>query len=285
MEAYTLLKPGAPPKDDPLHGRTLYGDTHKLHPRLQVFNDLGYDVFWTVNQTDGVGRRAENIVAARFMFTDLDNGLPAKWLLPPSCVVESSPGRFQAYFMLDAPTKDFALWGRVQRAVVRETGGDQNAQDLARILRASGFINWKRKGFKVSVKESSMVSYKLSELQAAFGEVELPKHATSAPIAATDLPPHEQRLKRFQAWLACCGIPGGGERNGFYFRAACKGLRDFVVGQDDVFDTLQDFWDRNDTTGDDPRMEATVRNAARSASGAFGSAFAGPRFHLLDEEE
>jgi hypothetical protein len=283
-EAYTLLRPRGAVPDDVLHGRTLFGRDHELMPRLKVYNDLGYDVFWTVNETDGVGRRAENIVRARYLFTDLDNGLPTTWLLEPSCIIASSPGRYQAYYMLEDPTLDFALWGRVQRAVVRETGGDANAQDLARILRVNGYRNWKRGGFEVRVVGGNMLSHKLSELRDAFGEVELTKPATTTPLTADELPPEEQRLKRWKSWLAACEIPRGGERNGFYFRAACKGVRDFVVDQDDVYDTLQDYWDRNDVTGDDPRLEGIVRNAARSASGALGSAFVGPRFHLLDEE-
>ena len=40
--------------------------------RLMELNELGAGVFVTINETDGTGRKAENIVAVRAVFSDLD---------------------------------------------------------------------------------------------------------------------------------------------------------------------------------------------------------------------
>jgi len=282
MEAFTLLHKDV---SQPFHGKTLYGELSELRPRLEAYNQVGYNVFFTVNRTDGRGRRAENITEARFCFSDLDNGLPAKWPLQPTLLVESSPNRYQAYFRLEAGCTDFKQWAAVQRAVVKETGGDSNAQDLARILRVPGFINHKRTPtHKVHVYYFIDKTYTLEDLRDAFGTIESAPLVQKLPLADSDLPPAEVRKRRFQGWLGMLEVPRGGERNAFLFRAAAKGLRDFAVDADDVYEILEEYWYEHDHSGDDPRLESIVRNASRSATGSYGSALQPATIELVTDK-
>lgn len=279
MDAFTLLHADV---RKPHHGRTLYGRLEELRPRLGAYNDLGYNVFWTVNPTDGAGRGASNIVEARWCWSDLDNGAPDTWPLIPSVLVESSPGRFQAYYKLEEPTRDFATWSRIERAVVKKTKGDANAQDLARILRVPGFKNHKRGGFVVRVTLTTGHSYSLDKLREVFGEVDAPQRYAMLEVPE-ELPSEAQRLKRFTGWMRKVGRPGGGERNGWLYKVACKGVIDFALDPGDVETLLYQWWDEHDASGDDPRIEQIVRNASKSATGVRGSAYVAPTFELIEE--
>ena len=79
-----------------LHG---FLDTHAA--RLKVFNERGAGIFWTVNFTDGAGRRAENVTSVRAIFLDLD-GAP----LQPVLAVGVEPHAAVSYTHLTLPTSD-----------------------------------------------------------------------------------------------------------------------------------------------------------------------------------
>ncbi len=283
MEAFTLLHA------DPTqagHGRTLFGTLAQHKAALQTYNELGFNVFFTVNITDGRGRRRENITKTRSVFADYDAGLPKQWALEPSMLVCSSPGRYQAYWNVDGWPSDFARWARIERALVMGTGADANAQDLARIFRVPGFLNHKYEPpHKVSVIEWNVRAYNLVELAEAFGEAEEPVgYAVTAPSEAA-WPAAAVRLKRWKAWLGAVldkqGWPGPGQRNGTLFNYACMGVREFAVSEDDVVDTLEDLWWEHEQSGDG-RIEQLVQNALRSGRSAFGAAYAGAAFQFED---
>ena len=51
----------------------------------------GAGVFITVNETDGKGRKKENITRIRAVFQEDDDGFDGEFPLKPSIVVETSP--------------------------------------------------------------------------------------------------------------------------------------------------------------------------------------------------
>jgi len=67
--------------------------------------ERGYGTYVTINQTDLRGRKTMNIVAVRALFVDLD-GAPILPVLncevPPDIVVESSRGKYHAYWPMTA---------------------------------------------------------------------------------------------------------------------------------------------------------------------------------------
>jgi putative DNA primase/helicase len=80
--------------------KVCHGPIEEEAARLTAWSQSGAGVFVTVNETNGMGRKEENIVRARAVFVDLD-GSPLQpvlaCLLEPHIIVESSPGRWHAY--------------------------------------------------------------------------------------------------------------------------------------------------------------------------------------------
>ena len=64
-------------------------------------NTKGYGVFVTVNRTDGKGFTRKNITDIRAVYADFDYGIPQNLPLPPSMIVETSPGKAQYYWLVD----------------------------------------------------------------------------------------------------------------------------------------------------------------------------------------
>ena len=61
---------------------------------LVKLNKQGAGVFVTINETDGSGRKSENITRIRAVWQEDDDGFDGAFPLHPSMVVESSPGKF-----------------------------------------------------------------------------------------------------------------------------------------------------------------------------------------------
>ena len=61
---------------------------------LVKLNQQGAGVFVTINETDGSGRKSENITRIRAVWQEDDDGFAGALPLQPSMVVETSPGHF-----------------------------------------------------------------------------------------------------------------------------------------------------------------------------------------------
>ena len=124
--------------------RVVHGDFAGVADALACLQQRRAGIFVTVNATDGRGRQAHNIERVRAVFVDLDGAPLAPALkagLEPHIVVESSPGRFHAYWLTDnCPLDQF---GRVQRALARRFNGDPSVHDLPRVMRLPGFRHFK----------------------------------------------------------------------------------------------------------------------------------------------
>lgn len=128
-------------KDARLAGK-FHGDFNKLANVLATRNASGCGVFVVVNEG---GQDAAAIKRVRVVFADLD-GAPLDPVLacslPPHLVVESSPGKYHAYWLVtDLPLDQFA---GTQRSIAAEFNSDPSVNDLPRVMRLPGF--WHRKG-------------------------------------------------------------------------------------------------------------------------------------------
>jgi hypothetical protein len=123
---------------------------HKLHGSLnQHWSELcrlsaaGAGVYVTVNETNGRGRSAADVVRIRAVFVDLDKGepLPAKFHAEPHVVVESSRSKWHAYWLVE----DCSLgeFGPLQQRLSRAYGSDPVVHDLPRVMRLPGFVHQK----------------------------------------------------------------------------------------------------------------------------------------------
>lgn len=122
----------------------VHGTYANVCERLSDLNRQGHGIFIMVNQGDLHGRKAENVLRVRAHFIDIDNAPIDPVLaseLPPQILVESSPNKWHAYWLVeDCPLDQFKLR---QSALVQKFGADSTAVDLCRVLRMPGF--WHRK--------------------------------------------------------------------------------------------------------------------------------------------
>jgi hypothetical protein len=124
-----------------------------------------------VNQGDGEGRKRSNVRRVRAVFVDLD-GAPVDPVrsapLYPHIIIESSPGKFHAYWKVDGlPLDQFTA---VQVALAHRFEGDPAVKDLPRVMRLPGFLHLKAEPFRTRILERRKdAPYSASEFLAAFG--------------------------------------------------------------------------------------------------------------------
>ena len=126
--------------------RQLNGTLREHFDQLHSLQEKGAGVFVTINQTDLKGRKAENVIAVRANFVDLD-GAPIEPVLEHICephiIVESSKGRWHAYWRSNLNKEDFTP---TQKALIKAFDGDKSVIDLSRVMRLPGFFHQKVKG-------------------------------------------------------------------------------------------------------------------------------------------
>ncbi len=135
-------------KSDPSLARGFHGRLDDVLPQLAEAQHNGCGVYVAVNQTNGRGRRKENMRYARACFLDLDGApLPTTWPVEPHLLIHSSSvngiDKFQAWWLIE-PTKDWDRWQRMQKALALEYGGDLKCSLTTQIGRCAGFWHLKR---------------------------------------------------------------------------------------------------------------------------------------------
>lgn len=135
--------------------RILQGSFAQHAPVLAQINAQGAGVFVMVNEGDQKGRKKENVIRARALFVDLDGSPLAPVVhaaVKPHLVVESSPGRYHAYWLV----KDCALdqFPQLQAALAEKFGGDPTVKDLPRVMRLPGFFHQKGEPFMTQLLRS-----------------------------------------------------------------------------------------------------------------------------------
>ncbi|MBN4004727.1 plasmid replication protein, CyRepA1 family [Nostoc sp. LPT] len=111
--------------------------------RIAELNSKGAGVYYTVNQTDGLGRTASNIIGINALFIDLDGVEPQNLdkLPPASAVIQSKNGKHIYWFL--NPGQDIKLFTPYQSMLAEMTGGDLVVKDLPRVLRLPSFNHMK----------------------------------------------------------------------------------------------------------------------------------------------
>jgi putative DNA primase/helicase len=126
--------------------RSFHGRLDVVLPDLERAQSNGCGVFVAVNETDGNGRRKENITSARAAFLDLDGApLPDSWPEPPHLVVRSSDlimPKYQVWWRIPE-TEDFNAWLAFQRLLADRYGGDPKCTMLTQVGRCAGFWHMK----------------------------------------------------------------------------------------------------------------------------------------------
>lgn len=168
---FYFLKPSGNALFCLIRGKTCiqrYGRYSELRPFLLAKQKENFQVYFLVNQNDGSNFRAkENITKIEAVYVDLD-GPAVDHVLEhcPHVVLESSPGHYQALWLVDEfpadRQNDFRLYRQVQEALIHKFNAD-DCKDVTRVLRVPGFLNLKqstldRNGgvpFEVSIVEAN----------------------------------------------------------------------------------------------------------------------------------
>lgn len=131
--------------------RNYVGTLSELAAQLQRMNKSGLGIFVTPNEFDGNGHKKENLDAAHVLTLDLDGTpLPETWEVAPHWIQETSPGRYQCFFVIERNT-DIATVEDVSRRLAAYYSGDPAVCDATHIFRVPGFFHQKGKPFQVRV--------------------------------------------------------------------------------------------------------------------------------------
>ncbi|MBV2120515.1 MAG: AAA family ATPase [Candidatus Thiodiazotropha sp. (ex Ctena orbiculata)] len=185
-------------------------------------NRNGAGIFFAVNSTDGEGRKKKNIIRVRAIFVDLDDAPLEPVLtgpLEPHIIVETSPGRYHAYWLVDGVSLD--EFTPIQKALAKRFGGDESVHDLPRVMRVPWTLHNKGEPFLSKVIElNKTLPYTRDQVLEAF-EINL---------AAPEVPQIKKSLGEVHNFLDT--IPEG-QRNDTLFRYACglvgRGLKTIEV--------------------------------------------------------
>lgn len=167
------------PEKKPGFAQVNHGPFEAHADYLARMNARGAGVFVTVNATDGMGRKANNVQRVRALFVDLD-GSPLQPVLDnsplaPQIIVESSPDRWHAYWLVrDCPLDRFKV---AQQVLAKRFAGDEKVCDLPRVMRLPGFEHRKGAPFVTRIHQLS----------------EQPPWAWDALAAAFDLAPEVRK--------------------------------------------------------------------------------------------
>lgn len=182
--------------------RTLYGSFEEHAEELTRLNRLGAGVFVTMNEMSGAQRRAGEVTRIRAIWNDYDGGYApdGSELLPPSVIVETSPGRRQVMWFIEGLSREEHTGVERRLAVVH--GSDPQASDPARVLRLPGFHHMKGAlsghFHRVTIRQGSApISHMLGEVCARLSREQVlrafPPVARPAPsehqIARSDVDP------------------------------------------------------------------------------------------------
>ncbi len=253
--------------------QVLHGPLSHVAGRLEKLSAEGAGVFVTVNATDLVGRRSENITALRALFVDSDTGpidltkLPAE----PSFVVNSSRGQ-HAYWLLvpDQPIGDFT---EAQEHLAEALGTDPKIHDLPRVMRVPGFLHRKGKPFLVTVASANpSIYYSIAQVTAGLPPRKAKRDTWQAPAFTGPVPSGAGALDRCHRYFDT--IPGAVEGNGGdhdTYRAACVAVRGFNLSDSDALEVLER-WNRKCSPPWEARdLVNKVKHARLYGKGSFGS--------------
>jgi putative DNA primase/helicase len=134
----------------------LHGTLPEHAVRLIHLNRLGAGIFVAVNQTDGTGRKRDNIKRVRAVTADLD-GAPLEPVrrcgLKPHVIVESSADRYHVYWLVKGLALD--QFEDEQRAIAKRFDGDPEIAKLTHVARVPGFFHQKGKPFRTRIIEAN----------------------------------------------------------------------------------------------------------------------------------
>jgi hypothetical protein len=147
--------------------RLPHGTLAACSGKLADLNNRGAAVCVMIAEGDGNGRAKKNVRKIRAVFVDLDGApLAPLWACaaPPHIVVETSPGKYHAYWRVqDCPVERFTP---VQRTLAVHFKGDLKVSDRTRVMRLPGFWHQKAAPYQTRIDRIApdLTPYGLADL-------------------------------------------------------------------------------------------------------------------------
>ncbi len=234
----------------------------------------GAGIFVTVNATDGLGRRRQNIKHYRACFVDLDGApLPSEFPLEPHIILELSKGRYHLYWLVEIGT-DLALWSDTQAMLAAFYKGDAKVIDPPRVMRLPGFDHQKGIPFRSHILRFNRgARRKLEAVREAHPCHYEKPHAPAAPIDAPEEVEldTEAAVAAARAYITNVEKPGQGERNNAAYAAACR-LRDLAISSEKSLELLHEWNDALDEPLAETELNHVICSAAKYAQNPTGIA-------------
>lgn len=133
-------------------------------------------VWYSPNLFGAKSRTKQTSLTLNVAAADADTCEPENFRLPPSIVVETSPGRYQVYWLLDGEN-DSAEVAKLNRRIAqvhKDQGCDTAFVNQAKLMRVPGTSNHKHPGSITVLSEFDELSYKSDILEQLYPESEVP---------------------------------------------------------------------------------------------------------------
>ena len=169
-----------PERPDVKHDRSLtkqWTEPAKVAlPKLRRLNQAGASISMTIQETDGRGRKTENITRVRALFVDIEDKDPRDWHLEPSIIISTGKGRHVYWCVADEmPLDEFSI---AQKRLIKRYDSDPAIHDLPRVMRVAGALHLKGDPYEVHVEHlGSWGMYRWREILKGLPEVDKPIEA------------------------------------------------------------------------------------------------------------
>ena len=141
------------------------------------------DVWFSPNLFESQSRTKETSKTTQTAAADADICHPNNFRVQPSITVQTSPGRYHVYWLLNA-TKDPHEVAKLNRRIAqvhKDEGCDTAFVNAAKLLRVPGTSNGKHPGAVVVVIDDEADRHTIAKLNKAYPESEIPDAVEAAP--------------------------------------------------------------------------------------------------------
>lgn len=247
---------------------------------LEALNRNGWDIYAGANPRKDTGLSGDrNVAACRALFADFDNIEPGDGLSPsgialtligdlglpaPTLVVCSGHG-VHCYWRLTEPIAP-DQWRGVQERLNGYLGSDPTIKNPERIMRLPGFQNLKAEPvdcFIVSAEPDSV--YDLTDIESQLPMVAQPVQVEHKPDGYLER--RARAMLYASRWDSCTE----GQRNDAAYRHSAQMLRDFELLDDDAWEILAEWNQRNDPPLDEQELHTAFEDANKYGKGPYGS--------------
>jgi hypothetical protein len=281
------------PEDNvPVFKRRLH--IEHIAPILWSANSAGYGVFMTPQETDGRGVKNENVVRILSIVADLDlkktKAKKPTFPLRPSFEVESSPGNFNVYWLVDpAGPVTVEQHADIMARLAHSYGSDPATRDRSHVFRVPGFFHTKARPVMSRLHVPKRIrQFTAEELVGAFPKLKTSEKAARRSKSAKpcDQPVALERVEELLSFIPVDEGRPGGERYSHWLRVGAA-LHHATAGSEEGFELWRD-WSEGSRKYDLDELKAkwptlADREGRREAGVPGGRASLGTLYHLARE--